>query len=78
MLIVRRVIPLKDTKSGELPKAHSTIYKEHSLKLYPELIYKVPGVGVVFDLDEWDRMCEAAKAEQVKKAERIYRPLKAM
>jgi hypothetical protein len=75
MISVKRIVPLKDAKSGDLPIAHSTCYKNLSLGMYPHLIYKVPGVGVVFDFDEWDMMCETAKAEHVKKSERIRRPL---
>jgi hypothetical protein len=69
------VIPVRNAKPDELPLARATIYKNHTLKKMPNIIYKVPGVGIVFDLDEYAATCEAAKAEQVKKAERIYKPL---
>ncbi len=72
---MKNVIPIKNAAEEKLPLARATIYKNHTLKKFPKLIYKVPGVGVVFDLDEWVSMCEKAKAENIKKAERIYRPL---
>jgi hypothetical protein len=67
-----RDIP-KDQTTG-LP-ARATIYKEHSLRKYPRLIYSVPSAGLFFDLDEWDRMCETAQQASVARAARVYRPL---
>lgn len=72
------VITVRNAKPGELPLAKATIYKKKSLMELPKLIYKVPGVGVVFDLDEWTSMCEESKAENVKKSERIHRPFEAL
>jgi hypothetical protein len=69
------VVPVRNTKPNELPQARATIYKNHNLKKFPKLIYKIPGVGVVWDNNEWASMCEKAKAEQVKSSERIHRPL---
>ncbi len=55
--------------------AKATIYKDHCLRKYPRLIYTVPGVGLVLDLDEWAAIIEAAKKESVERAERVQREL---
>ena len=51
----------------DIPKDHpglparATIYKLHSLRKHPRLIYLVPDVGLVFNLGEWESMCAAAQ-----------------
>jgi hypothetical protein len=71
------LIIIRNAEPDELPLAKATIYKNLSLKKMPNIIYKVPGVGVVFDINEYEATCEQAKAKQVEKAERIHRPIEA-
>lgn len=42
----------------------STLYKWHSLGLYPGLFVKVPG-RLMFDLDRWSQMVGEAKKRSV-------------
>ena len=62
-------------KNEKLPMARSTIYKMHSMRRFPRLIFIIPGAGLCFDLDEWHSMCEAAREANVKSATRIHRVL---
>jgi hypothetical protein len=71
---VLRVRDIPIGQSTGLP-ARATIYKLHSLMKYPRLIYTVPGAGLVFDLDEWHAMCEAAKQSSEDRAAQVHRPL---
>ncbi len=56
--------------ASESPLNQNTIYKYHSIKKYPALIFKVAGKLFV-DLDEWDNMAKQARDNQVKEAQRI-------
>jgi len=70
------IIRVKDIAKNQagLP-AKATIYKLHSLRKYPRLIYTVPSTGLVFDLDEWQAMCEASKQASEDRSARVHRPL---
>jgi len=68
-----RVRGIAKNQSG-LP-AKATIYKLHSQRKYPRLIYTVPGAGLCFDLDEWQTMCEVAQQASEDRAARVNRPL---
>ncbi len=61
-----KLVPINDS-----PLNRHTAYKYHSLKKYPALIFKVAGKLFV-DLDEWDRMAEQARDEQIKESKRVY------
>lgn len=61
----------KAAEAGELPVSIHTVYKWHHKKRYPALILKVGG-KLFFDNDEWDRMAERARDNQVKEAKRIH------
>jgi len=70
------IVRVRDIHKGQstgLP-ARATIYKLHSLRKYPRLIYRIPGAGLCFDFDEWARMCEEAKQASEDRAARIHRP----
>jgi len=54
----------KAARHKELPISIHTAYKWHSLKKYPELLYKVAG-KLFFDRDEWQEMSSQAKQKQV-------------
>ena len=72
-----KIIRVRDIPKGrgtDLP-SQSTIYKMHSLRKFPRLIYTVPGAGLVFDLDEWQAMCEAAQQASEDRAAHVNRPL---
>ncbi|MGO9146118.1 MAG: hypothetical protein ACLQDF_07095 [Desulfomonilia bacterium] len=71
---VLRVRDIPKGQSTGLP-ARATIYKLHSLRKHPRLIYTVPGAGLVFDLDEWQTMCEAAKQSSEERAAQVHRPM---
>ena len=71
----KQVNVLRVRENANLPLKRSNIYKLHCLKKFPKLIYSVPGAGLVFDMAEWEAMVEAAKAESVRRAERIHRPI---
>ncbi|MBT6340854.1 MAG: hypothetical protein HOJ48_16315 [Desulfobacula sp.] len=61
----------KAAQAGELPVSIHTIYKWHHKKRYPALILKI--VGKLFlDNDEWLRMADQARDNQVKEAKRIH------
>ena len=61
----------KATLKDELPISINTAYKWHSMKRYPALLIKV-GNKLFMDLDEWERMAEQARDEQIKESKRIY------
>jgi hypothetical protein len=69
------VIRLRDTSDEDLPFSRKTIYKMHSQKKYPALIYSVPGLGLVLDLDELSKMREVAQKENIRISKRIHAPL---
>jgi hypothetical protein len=69
------IIRVKDIKDYPGLPARTTLYKLHSLRKYPRLIYTVPGAGLVFDLVEWQAMCEAAKQSSEDRAARVHKPL---
>ncbi len=61
----------KAAQAGELPVSIHTIYKWHHKKRYPALILKL--VGKLFlDNDEWLRMADQVRDNQVKEAKRIH------
>ena len=64
---MNHLVEIRKTKHGEIPYSPASCYKYHSQKKFPNLIYKVGGI-LVFDTDEWDKMAEAAKAANIKKA----------
>lgn len=71
------VIKVRDIHKKNYPglPARSTIYKLHSLRLHPSLIYTVPGVGLCIDLDEWTAMCEQAKQKSIDRAHQVRHAL---
>lgn len=71
---VLRVRDIPKGQSTGLP-ARATIYKLHSLRKFPRLIFSVPGAGLCFDLDEWQAMCETAKQASEDRSVRVHRPL---
>ena len=66
---------VRNAERENLPLKRSNIYKLHSLRKFPGLIYKVPGAGLCFDLDEWASMCAEAKRKNEERANRIHRAL---
>ena len=69
-----KLVEVSSSKKETLPIAKNTAYKWHSLKKYPNLLYKVGG-KLFFDHEEWEKMATEAKRIEVKKASRIYRKL---
>ena len=61
------LIEVRKAPKGYLPYEPNSIYKYHSLRKFPALIYKVGGI-LIFDMDEWGSMAEVAKKQNVKKA----------
>lgn len=60
----------KSANAGNLPFTLSTAYKMHSQKTYPKLILKIGG-KLFWDKEEWERMAEGVRDQQVKEAKRI-------
>ena len=58
---------LIEIRKRQPPYSRNTCYKYHSLKKFPNLIYKVGGI-LYFDMDEWEKMAQDAKAKNVKQA----------
>ena len=67
-------IEVRKASPTELPFTRGTIYKWHSIKRYPAMIFKVAG-KLVFDLDEWEEMLRKAKFENIKQVKRIKKGL---
>ena len=61
------LLEVKNMQKGDGPYTKDTLYKISSTRRYPRLVFKVGGI-LMFDTDEWDKMAEAAKAANVKKA----------
>ncbi len=57
-------------KHPESPLNPNTAYKYHSLKRHPSLLIKVMG-RLYVDKDEYNRMAEQARVNQVKEAKRL-------
>lgn len=55
-----------------LPYAKSTIYKLHSLKRLPAVIFKVGG-RLYFDLDRWQKLAEECREQNMAESARVYR-----
>lgn len=66
---------VRNAEKENLPLKRSYIYKLHSLRKLPSLIYKVPGAGLCFDLNEWASMCAEAKRKSEDRAIRIHSAL---
>ena len=67
-------IEVRKASPEELPFTKGTIYKWHSIKRYPGMIFKVAG-KLVFDLDEWEQMLRTAKSENIKKVKRLRKSI---
>ena len=52
------------------PYTPASSYIFHSQGKYPNLIFKV-GNKLMLDLDEWQKMAEKAKTENIKKAAKL-------
>jgi hypothetical protein len=65
------IVKVKSAMPGELPFSKNTVRKYHSLKKYPQLLYKVAG-NLVFDVDEWNKMVQSAKDTSISEAKRIW------
>lgn len=64
------LIAVRQAKAGELPLAKNTIYKFHSAKRYPEVIFKVSG-KLFFDMAAWKRLVEKSRQREIAEAERL-------
>lgn len=62
-----KVVAITSIPENELPFTRRTIYRYHSEKKYPQMIYKV-GSRLCFDLEEWERMVREAKELSVQRA----------
>lgn len=73
----KNIVRVRDIPEGQGPDypAKSTIYKFHSQRKFPRLVYTVPGVGLVFDLNEWQAMCEAAQQASEERAHKIHKAM---
>lgn len=60
----------KAIDSGAVPYALNTLYKWHSMKQHPAMVFKVNGTLMV-DLDEYENMAIRARDAHVKNAERM-------
>jgi len=66
-----RILPAKQaTSTGAVPYALNTLYKMHSMKRHPALVFKINGTLFV-DLDEFENMAIRARDAHVKTAERM-------
>ncbi len=61
------IVEIRKAKAGDLPFTRNSCYKFHSLKKFPNLIYKVGGI-LFFDMEEWAKMAEKAKKEHIRKS----------
>ncbi len=61
------IVEVRKAKAGNLPFTKNTCYKFHSLKKFPNLIYKVGGI-LFFDMEEWAKMAAKAKKEHIRKS----------
>ena len=61
------LVEIRKAQPGQIPFKKSSCYKFSSTKRFPNLIYKVAGI-LVFDLNEWEKMAQDAKAKNVKQA----------
>ena len=52
------------------PYTRATMYKLSSTQRYPNLLYRVGGI-LMWDWDEWKKMAEAAKAENIRRASKL-------
>jgi hypothetical protein len=66
------LIEVRTAKNGNLPFTKNTIYKLHSQKRYPSLIFKVCG-KLVFDMDEYQAEAERSRQRTVEQAEKVRR-----
>ncbi|WLE95202.1 MAG: hypothetical protein QTN59_10935 [Candidatus Electrothrix communis] len=64
------LIAVGQAKPGELPLAKNTIYKFHSTKRHPEVIFKVSG-KLFFDMAAWRRLVEESRQREIDEAERL-------
>jgi len=60
----------KAARNGQLPMSVHTAYKYHSLKMYPNLIFKVAG-KLFFDPSEWEQMAKRSKKKQAREGQRL-------
>ncbi len=56
----------------KLPYSKATLYKWHSMKKYPGIIFKVGG-RLYFDLDKWDQFAEQSREKHIQESARVYR-----
>jgi len=61
------IVQIRKMKKGDLPFTKNSCYKFHSMKKFPNLIYKVGGI-LFFDMEEWAKMAEKAKKEHIRKS----------
>ncbi len=66
------LIEVRNTRPGELPLAKNTIYKFHSTKRYPEIIFKVSG-KLFFDMAAWNDLVEKSRQKEIDNAAQIKR-----
>lgn len=66
------LILISKAQVEDLPIAKNTAYKWHSLRKYPQLIYKVAG-KLFFDQEEWERMALAAQERTSRESDHIRR-----
>ncbi|MCI5123689.1 MAG: hypothetical protein D3925_04230 [Candidatus Electrothrix sp. AR5] len=66
------LIEVRATENGTLPFTRNTIYKLHSQKRYPNIIFKVCG-KLVFDMDEYQAEAERSRKKTVEEAKKVRR-----
>ena len=65
---MKNLDPVKSAQT--LPFKRSTIYRFHSQKKYPDVIFKIDAT-LMWDWNAWGRRVEAARARQLKDARRL-------
>ncbi len=64
------LIAVGQAKPDKLPLAKNTIYKFHSTKRYPEVIFKVSG-KLFFDMAAWKKLVEKSRQREIDEAKRL-------
>ncbi|XCN73510.1 MAG: hypothetical protein Q3M24_01795 [Candidatus Electrothrix aestuarii] len=64
------LIEVRAAQNGTLPFTQNTIYKLHSQKRYPNIIFKVCG-KLVFDMDEYQAEAERCRKKSVEQAKQV-------
>lgn len=62
------LVPIK--RAEGLPFTRATLYKKHSMKQLPEVLFKVDNM-LCWDWSAWERRVEAAREKQVARGKKL-------